>query len=273
MPSDVTYTLVVAQGGETGTQPGGGTPVAQKPTVIVTFADGSHIDVALDVQTVTDKPSAEAGAHAQVPAVATTITRKIVVKQDGSLITPQPNAQSARFVRYVIEKSGEGQASSYETGMWLHPNLDEDGKIDSYSSSATFEKYQAEPKSGYTIFENHNDRLEVKPNPDPHGAITIPQRANAAFRSALIERAVDEAQARIAQGVNEYDYLVKTGDASDFEAASSIPDAVIEYKKNVIDAQGDQAPEGYVRITFNAGPNATIDNKACLLYTSDAADD
>ncbi|WP_276770473.1 sialoglycan-binding domain-containing protein, partial [Fannyhessea vaginae] len=262
VPSDVTYKLVVGQGGEPGTQPGGGATVAQKPTVVVTFSDGSHIDVALDVQTVTDTPSAEAGAHAQAPAVATTITRKIVVKQDGSLITPQPPAQSACFVRYVIEKSGEGQASSYETGMWLHPNLDEDGKIDSYSSSATFEKYQAEPKSGYTIFENHNDRLEVKPNPDPHGAITIPQRANAAFRSALIERAVDEAQARIAQGVNEYDYLVKTGDASDFEAASSIPDAVIEYKKNVIDAQGDQAPEGYVRITFNAGPNATIDNKA-----------
>lgn len=258
VPSDVTYTLVVAQGGETGTQPGGGTPVAQKPTVIVTFADGSHIDVALDVQTVTDTPSAEAGAHAQVPAVATTITRKIVVKQDGSLITPQPDAQSAHFVRYVIEKSGEGQAPSYETGMWLHPNLDEHGKIDSYSSSATFEKYQAEPKSGYTIFEDHNDTLEVKPNPDPHGAITIPQRANAAFRSALIERAVDEAQARIAQGVNEYDYLVKTGDASDFEAASSIPDAVIEYKKNVIDAQGDQAPEGYVRVTFKSGDHAKI---------------
>lgn len=266
VPSDVTYRLVVAQGGETGTQPGGGTPVAQKPTVVVTFADGSHIDVALDVQTVTDTPSAEAGAHAQVPAVTTTITRKIVVKQDGSLITPQPDAQSACFVRYVIEKSGEGQASSYETGMWLHPNLDEDGKIDSYSSSATFEKYQAEPKSGYTIFENHNDRLEVKPNPDPHGAITIPQRANAAFRSALIERAVDEAQARIAQGVNEYDYLVKTGDASDFEAASSIPDAVIEYKKNVIDATGDHAPEGYVRITFNAGTNATIDNQASKAF-------
>lgn len=258
VPSDVTYTLVVAQGGEPGTQPGGGTPVAQKPTVVVTFADGSHIDVALDVQTVTDTPSAEAGAHAQVPAVTTTITRKIVVKQDGSLITPQPPAQSAHFVRYVIEKSGEGQAPSYETGMWLHPNLDEHGKIDSYSSSATFEKYQAEPKSGYTIFENHNDRLEVKPNPDPHGAITIPQRANAAFRSALIERAVDAAQARIAQGVNEYDYLVKTGDASDFEAASSIPDAVIEYKKNVKEASGDQAPEGYVRVTFKSGDHAKI---------------
>ncbi|EGF23053.1 hypothetical protein HMPREF0091_11048, partial [Fannyhessea vaginae DSM 15829] len=258
VPSDVTYKLVVGQGGEPGTQPGGGTPVAQKPTVVVTFADGSHIDVALDVQTVTDTPSAEAGAHAQVPAVATTITRKIVVKQDGSLITPQPPAQSAHFVRYVIEKSGEGQAPSYETGMWLHPNLDEHGKIDSYSSSATFEKYQAEPKSGYTIFENHNDTLEVKPNPDPHGAITIPQRANAAFRSALIERAVDAAQARIAQGVNEYDYLVKTGDAGDFAAASSIPDAVIEYKKNVIDAQGDQAPEGYVRVTFKAGEHAQV---------------
>ena len=275
VPSDVTYKLVVGQGGEPGTQPGGGEPgtqpgggatVAQKPTVVVTFSDGSHIDVALDVQTVTDTPSAEAGAHAQVPAVTTTITRKIVVKQDGSLITPQPPAQSAHFVRYVIEKSGEGQAPSYETGMWLHPNLDEDGKIDSYSSSATFEKYQAEPKSGYTIFENHNDRLEVKPNPDPHGAITIPQRANAAFRSALIERAVDAAQARIAQGVNEYDYLVKTGDASDFVAASSIPDAVIEYKKNVIDAQGDHAPEGYVRITFNAGTNATIDNQASKAF-------
>lgn len=267
VPSDITYKLVVGQGGEPGTQPGGGEPgtqpgggatVAQKPTVVVTFSDGSHIDVALDVQTVTDTPSAEAGAHAQAPAVATTITRKIVVKQDGSFITPQPPAQSAHFVRYVIEKSGEGQAPSYETGMWLHPNLDEHGKIDSYSSSATFEKYQAEPKSGYTIFENHNDTLEVKPNPDPHGAITIPQRANAAFRSALIERAVDEAQARIAQGVNEYDYLVKTGDASDFEAASSIPDAVIEYKKNVIDAQGDQAPEGYVRVTFKSGDHAKI---------------
>ena len=205
VPSDVTYKLVVGQGGEPGTQsgggepggqtPGGGATVAQKPTVVVTFSDGSHIDVALDVQTVTDTPSAEAGAHAQVPAVTTTITRKIVVKQDGSLIDPQPPAQSAHFVRYVIEKSDQGQAPSYETGMWLHPNLDEDGKIDSYSSSATFEKYQAEPKSGYTIFEDHNDTLEVKPNPDPHGAITIPQRANAAFRSALIERAVDAAQA------------------------------------------------------------------------------
>lgn len=267
VPSDITYKLVVGQGGEPGTQPGGGEPgtqpgggatVAQKPTVVVTFSDGSHIDVALDVQTVTDTPSAEAGAHAQAPAVATTITRKIVVKQDGSFITPQPPAQSAHFVRYVIEKSGEGQAPSYETGMWLHPNLDEHGKIDSYSSSATFEKYQAEPKSGYTIFENHNDTLEVKPNPDPHGAITIPQRANAAFRSALIERAVDAAQARIAQGVNEYDYLVKTGDASDFVAASSIPDVVIEYKKNVIDATGDQAPEGYVRVTFKAGEHAQV---------------
>ena len=277
VPSDITYKLVVAGhdsehgalpgGDEPGGQtPGGGATVAQKPTVVVTFSDGSHIDVALDVETVADTPSTEAGAHVQAPAVATTITRKIVVKQDGSLIDPQPPAQSAHFVRYVIEKSGEGQAPSYETGMWLHPNLGEHGKIDSYSSSATFEKYQAEPKSGYTIFENHNDRLEVKPNPDPHGAITIPQRANAAFRSALIERAVDAAQARIAQGVNEYDYLVKTGDADDFEAVSSIPDAVIEYKKNVIDATGDHAPEGYVRITFNAGTNATIDNQASKAF-------
>ena len=189
-----------------------------------------------------------------------------MVKQDGLLITPQPDAQIARFVRYVIEKSDQGQTPSYETGMWLHPNLDGHGKIASYSSSATFKKYQAEPKSGYTIFEDHNDTLEVKPNPDPHGAMRIPSHVDASYRSAIIERAVNAAQERIAQGVDEYDYLVKTGDASDFVAASSIPDAVIEYKKNVIDAQGDQAPEGYVRITFNAGPNATIDNKASKAF-------
>ena len=37
-------------------------------------------------------------------------------------------------------------------------------------------------------------------------------------------------------------------------------------KKNVIDAQGDHAPEGYVRITFNAGQNATIDNQASKAF-------